>query len=110
MAENENEYEYFIDWSALSKNPNAIYILKKNLDKLYRRRRRVSKNPNASHTLKQNLDKVDLEPAIEPKYDYETLRNLFLETYAMELIQEQFHPSNIKKFEGRGFDDPFDEE
>jgi hypothetical protein len=46
-----------VDWSELSKNPNAIRILEKNLDKVnwYM----LSKNPNAIHILEKNLDGVD---------------------------------------------------
>ena len=46
-----------IDWYLMSKNPNAIPILKENLDRVdwYW----LSANPNAMDILKGNLDRVD---------------------------------------------------
>jgi hypothetical protein len=41
----------------LSKNPNAIHILEKNLDKV--KWDNLSSNPNAIHIIEKNLDKVD---------------------------------------------------
>ena len=45
-----------VDWSYLSKNPNAIHLLEQNLDKVnwYD----LSGNPNSIHLLEQHLDKV----------------------------------------------------
>jgi hypothetical protein len=45
-----------VDWYALSRNPNAIYILEKNLDKV--NWTNLCLNPNAIHILEKNLDKV----------------------------------------------------
>ena len=46
-----------VDWTQLSRNPNAIHILEQNLDKVDWTE--LSGNPNAIHILEQNLDKVD---------------------------------------------------
>jgi hypothetical protein len=45
-----------LDWKMLSRNPNAISILEKNLDKV--NWEILSSNPNAIHILEKNLDKV----------------------------------------------------
>ena len=45
-----------VNWRALSKNPNAIHILEKNIDKV--NWVNLSKNPNAIHILEKNIDKV----------------------------------------------------
>jgi len=46
-----------INWSNLSRNPNAIHLLEQNIDKIdwYN----LSENPNAIHLLEQNMDKID---------------------------------------------------
>jgi len=44
-----------IEWKILSLNPNAIYILEKNIDKIDWHN--LSRNPNAIHILKENKDK-----------------------------------------------------
>ena len=46
-----------LDWVALSFNPNAIYILEKNLDKV--NWKWLSGNKNAIHILEKNIDKID---------------------------------------------------
>lgn len=46
-----------INWSRLSRNPNAISILEKHLDKIDWSE--LSSNPNAIHLLKDNLDKIN---------------------------------------------------
>ena len=46
-----------LNWSLLPRNPNAIHILEKNLDKV--NWDMLSMNPNAIHILEKNLDKVD---------------------------------------------------
>jgi hypothetical protein len=45
-----------VNWVILSKNPNAIHILKNNLDKVDWNS--CILNPNAIHILEQNLNKV----------------------------------------------------
>ena len=54
-------YTHFLNdfWKKISENPNAIYLLEQNPDKIdweY-----LSYNPNAIHILKQNQDKIDWE-------------------------------------------------
>ena len=51
------DYNKFINWYELSGNPNAIYILEKNIDKI--RWCSLSTNKNAIHLLEQNMDKID---------------------------------------------------
>ena len=46
-----------VDWGCLSRNPNAIHLLEKNLDKV--NWSMLSQNPNAIHILEQHLDKVN---------------------------------------------------
>tara|TARA_Y100000389_G_C17466086_1_gene525678 strand:+ start:3278 stop:3592 length:315 start_codon:yes stop_codon:yes gene_type:complete len=50
-------FEEYINWSALSKNPNAIDILENNLDKIDWCN--LSENRSAIHLLKNNQDKID---------------------------------------------------
>jgi hypothetical protein len=47
----------YLDWSLLSKNPNAIKLLEENQDKInwYN----LSANPNAIQLLEKNLNKVN---------------------------------------------------
>ena len=96
-------------WDRLSSNPNAIYILEKNLDKVnwYA----LSRNPNAIHILEKNLDKVhwyglSRNPNIF-EYDYKEIKNaLYNENeFVEELMMNRFHPSNMNKWYGWGFDD-----
>src|SRR5205085_101426 len=46
-----------INWNCLSSNPNAIHLLENNLDKI--NWNWLSRNPNAIHLLEKNLDKID---------------------------------------------------
>ena len=47
-----------LDWyGLLSTNPNAIYLLEQNMDKIDWMK--LSGNPNAIHLLEQNMDKID---------------------------------------------------
>ena len=57
---NSDDYEdndYFDYFREFSRNPNSIYLLEKNPNKIYWRY--LSENPNAIHLLEQNLDKID---------------------------------------------------
>ena len=67
------KYIYKIDWYALSSNPNAIHLLKQNVDKIDWCS--LSLNPNAIHLLEQNQDKINWDikkpkrnPSIRTKY------------------------------------------
>src|SRR5436305_2060669 len=53
----DNIIDQNIDWNFLSRNPNAIHLLEKNLDKI--NWSLLSSNPNAIHLLEKNLDKID---------------------------------------------------
>jgi uncharacterized protein YlzI (FlbEa/FlbD family) len=46
-----------LDWERLSRNPNAIELLRENTDKIDWRR--LSLNPNAIELLRENPDKID---------------------------------------------------
>ena len=50
-------FEEYIDWSALSKNPNAIDLLEQNQDKIDWKI--LSRNEGAIHLLEKNQDKID---------------------------------------------------
>ena len=52
-----------INWNVLSKNPNAIEILKQNQDKIDWTN--LSLNPNAYEILKLNQDKIDLSLVVD---------------------------------------------
>jgi hypothetical protein len=70
----------------------------------------LSRNPNAIHLLKQYPDVIDTslcELAINPsifEYDYEAIR-LRMMPLAEELMANRFHPRNFEKWLGWGFDD-----
>ena len=98
-----------LDWDSLSRNPNAIYILEKNLDKVDWHW--LSENPNAIHILENNLDKVNwywlsYNPNIF-EYDYKEIKNTLYDSngFIEELIANRFHPSNMSKWHSWGFDD-----
>jgi len=98
-----------VDWKWLSSNPNAIHILEKNLDKV--NWSWLSDNPNAIHILEKNLDKINwkwLSMNLNIfKYDYKEIKNaLYNENgFVEELMMNRFHPSNMSKWYGWGFDD-----
>jgi hypothetical protein len=96
-----------VDWSQLSRNPNAIHLLEKNLDKVDWSQ--LSRNPNAIHLLEQNLDKVEwnwlsTNPNIFT-YDYNAMKDRMFRGGVKEyLMKDRFHPQNLHKFKGWGFD------
>jgi len=100
-----------LDWDYLSKNPNAIKVIKKNLNKIawiwlsenpnviYLLEKKfnkikwspLSKNPNAIHLLEKNQNKIDWDylsgnPSIF-ELDYEAMKENNHEIYD-ELIKE----------------------
>ena len=121
-----------IDWSKLSYNPAAIHLLEQNPDKIDWRM--LSMNPKAIHliseALEQNPDKIDwrclsynpaaihiLEQHLD-KIDWDNLSyNLAIFTYDYkhiaehrwptnkEIIQNRFHPKNMKYFSGWGIEE-----
>ena len=98
-----------VNWHTLSKNPNAIHILEKNLDKVDWHA--LSMNPNTIHILEKNLDKVNWsELSGNPNifdYDYKKIKNTLYNDngFVEELMMNRFHPSNMDKWYGWGFDD-----
>ena len=98
-----------VNWYRLSSNPNAIHILEKNLDKVDWSE--LSLNPNAIHMLEKNVDKVNWywlskNPNIF-EYDYKKIKNTLYNDngFVEELMMNRFHPSNMDKWYGWGFDD-----
>ena len=91
-----------VNWDWLSLNPNAIHILEQNLDKAnwdY-----LSQNPNAIHLLEQNLDKVNWEYLSQNpnaihllcKLNTEQMR-LNCRSFAEELTTYVFHPVRLSR-------------
>ena len=80
-----------VDWNMLSCNPNAIHLLENNLDKvnwLY-----LSKNPNIF------------------TYDYKDMKDrMFRGGIKEDLMKDRFHPQNLHKFKGWGFDVVYDDD
>ncbi|MDB4352834.1 hypothetical protein OAA60_05345 [Porticoccaceae bacterium] len=98
-----------VHWHVLSTNPNAIHILEKNLNKV--NWDALSMNHNAIHILENNLDKVNWgglsrNPNIF-EYDYKEIKNTLYNVngFVEELMMNRFHPSNMDKWYGWGFDD-----
>ena len=95
-----------INWFYLSLNPNAIHLLEQNVDKIHWHN--LSLNPNAIHLLEQNIDKINwCKLSYNPfifEYDYEEMRNR-INIYKEELVSKQFHPRNFDKFVSWGFEE-----
>ena len=98
-----------LEWRVLSMNPNAIHILENNLDKVDWDV--LSRNANAIHILENNLDKVywymlSYNPNIF-EYDYKEIKNTLYDSngFVEELMANRFHPNNMSKWYGWGFDD-----
>jgi hypothetical protein len=117
-----------INWSLLSKNPNAIELLKENQDKinwvwlsfnpnamtLLKENPnkidwfRLSLNPNAMSLLKENQDKISWwmfsqNPNIFT-YDYIKMKEKMKNSgIVKELMSVIFHPKNMNKWFNLGF-------
>jgi hypothetical protein len=81
------------------RNPNAIDLIEKNIDKI--NWTRLSYNPNAIHILEKNKDKIDWgylskNPSIF-ELDYDFLKER-CHVYMEELIQKTMHPNIIQKY------------
>ena len=70
----------------------------------------LSKNPNAIHIIKDNINNIDWDcewlyqnPFIF-EYDYEAMRDR-MKPVAEELMANRFHPKNFEKFVSWGFDE-----
>ena len=103
-------------WYHLSSNPAAIQLISEALEQTPDKINwsGLSENPAAIHLLEQYQDKVDWDalsknPAIF-MYDYEAMRTHF-RPILQGVIQNRFHPKNIKYFAGWGhidIDDDFE--
>jgi hypothetical protein len=93
---------YELDWHSLSKNPNAIHLLEKNIDKIdwdY-----LCLNPNAVYILEQNLDKIHWEYLsynsnsiyLFAPLNYEKMKKNIQE-FKKELIEYIFNPKRLMR-------------
>ena len=73
LKNNPNWLKCKWNWKELSKNPNAIHLLEKNLDKInwYN----LSFNPNAIHLLEKNPDKINWHSLSENPNAIHLLKN-----------------------------------
>lgn len=96
-----------LHWNYLSNNPNAIYLLEKNLDK--NDWEYLSLNLNVIYLLEQNFHKINQERLSENSsiftYDYEELKKRIKETIAEDLMKNCFHPRNMNKWIDWGQED-----
>ena len=89
-----------IDFYYLSKNPNSISILEKNIDQIdwYN----LPLNPNAMSILEKNIDKINWKYLSANSsifiYDYQSMQKHFYDTYGKELIETLYNPKNFHKF------------
>ena len=104
-----SNYHNKVTWGESSNNhsPNAIHILEQNLDKV--KWTELSRNPNAIPILEKNLDKVDWfwlskNPNIFT-YNYKAMKDRMCRGGIKEdLMKDRFHPINLDKFKGWGFE------
>ena len=99
-----------INWRELTKNPNAIHILEKNINKIDLNNLVYNDNciillEKFSKKIKDKwIKKLDnkmryfLENPNIFSYDYEKMKNNFLNKYGKELIETLYHPKNFYKF------------
>ena len=112
LSKNQNAIELLkenqdkINWKNLSLNENAIELLKENQDKI--NWFNLSSNPNAIDLLKENQDKIDWWKFLRNPnvftYNYkkmkETIKNSGI---AEELMAFIFNPKNMNKWKDWGF-------
>ena len=109
-----SHYYKFRDWIPLEKikcwglsgNPAAIHLLEQNQDKIAWNY--LSTNPTAIHLLEQNPDKIiwdnlSINSAIFT-YDYKKIAE-HRWPINKEIIQNRFHPKNMKYFSGWGIEE-----
>ena len=95
-----------IDWKHLSKNPNAIELLKENKNKI--NWSFLSKNQNALDLLKENQKNIcrfnfSKNPNIFT-YNYKSMKkNMKNSGIVEELMSYIFHPRNMEKWKDWGF-------
>ena len=87
-----------IDWELLSMNKNAIELLKENPDKINWDILSLNLNPEAIELFKENQDKINWKYlSINPlifTYDYEKIKKNF-EELAEEIIAKALYPKRI---------------
>ena len=121
-----------IDWDGLSKNPNAMALLEANQDEIDWEELskntnakaialldanpdmidwdQLSENPSAIALLEANQDKLNwswlsTNPSIF-EYDYDAMKDHMYGSGICEaLMANRFHPSNVDKWRGWGFED-----
>ena len=75
-----------INWTRLSMNPNAIPLLKRNFGRIDWKG--ISHNPSIF------------------EYDYDAMKErMYGSGICAELMANRFHPSNVNKWRGWGFED-----
>ena len=99
-----------LNWGVLSENSEAIHILEQNLDKIYWPL--LSSNPKAIHLISEALEKnpnkicwimLSQNTAIFT-YDYKQIAE-HRWPINKEIIQNRFHPKNMKYFSGWGIEE-----
>ena len=99
-----------IDWFGLSANPAAIHLISKALEQNPYKINwfSLSSNPAAIHLLEKNPDKINwLGLSINPSifaYDYKHIAE-HRWPINKEIIQNRFHPKNMKYFAGWGIEE-----
>ena len=95
-----------LDWDGLSTNPADIHLLEQNPDKIswYW----LSLNQAVIHLLEKNPDKINwfglsINPSIFA-YDYKHIAE-HRWPINKEIIQNRFHPKNMKYFSGWGIEE-----
>ena len=99
-----------LNWDCLSENPAAIHLLEQNPDKIDWDC--LSSNPAAIHliseALEQNPNKINwIELSRNPAifiYDYKQIAE-HRWPINKEIIQNRFHPKNMKYFSGWGIEE-----
>lgn len=100
-------------WNALSRNksPLALALLLKNQDKINWHCVSDTDSFGAVQLLAENQDKIDWqELSANPfifEYDYDAMRH-YCSVFKDELLEERFHPDNLPKMSGWGFNITFD--
>ena len=92
----------------LSKNPNAIELLKENQNKI--NWVWLSKNPNAIELLRENQDKIIWwffsQNSNIFTYDYKLMKEKMKNSGIVEeLMSVIFHPNNMNKWKNWGFEE-----
>ena len=94
-----------VNWTQLSVNPAAIHLLEANPNNI--NWWWLSKNPAGFHLIEAHKKFDWYQLSSNPnifEYDYDVMRESRTELFH-ELVQVQFHPRNIEKFEGWALDD-----